>query len=309
MFLKEQVYICTIAETGSISRAAERLYISQPALSAYLRNVEDTLGIPLFVRSGKRCTPTLIGEKYIKNARQMIALQDDFNLDLAHTVKGVLGRIRIGTQTRRSPILLSPILRFFWENYPGIEVNFEESNAKGLLAMLDERKVDIIIFTATERLPELSYLDIYPEELLLATPLDHPARKYAKEVLGKQYKSIELKYFADDMFFIPHHSQSLRNTCESLFANSNFTPKRIFEVRNIEAIMTLVADGLGVGFNRASYSKHMNQNRVLSKISYYNVPYDSASADFVIAFQKKTQHSEQFISMISNLRDMLKILP
>ena len=73
--------------------------------------------------------------------------------------------------------------------------------------------------------------------------------------------------------------------------------------------MTLVADGLGVGFNRASYSKHMNQNRVLSKISYYNVPYDSASADFVIAFQKKTQHSEQFISMISNLRDMLKILP
>ena len=68
MDLREQKYVCTLAELGNLTRAAERLYISQPALSIYITNLEKNLGTPLFDRSGKKFTLTYAGEQYVKRA-------------------------------------------------------------------------------------------------------------------------------------------------------------------------------------------------------------------------------------------------
>ena len=72
MDLREQKYVCTLAELGNLTRAAERLYISQPALSIYITNLEKNLGTPLFDRSGKKFTLTYAGEQYVKRAEKML---------------------------------------------------------------------------------------------------------------------------------------------------------------------------------------------------------------------------------------------
>ena len=79
MNLKEQTYVCVLAECGNITRAAERLFISQPALSIYISSLEKSLGIRLFERVGKKFVLTCAGELYVEKARKMLALKAEFD--------------------------------------------------------------------------------------------------------------------------------------------------------------------------------------------------------------------------------------
>ena len=78
MNLKEQQYIVTLAGCGSMTQAAKKLNITQPALSSYLAGVENSLGYPLFERTGKALRPTYLGELYLEKARKILALGEEF---------------------------------------------------------------------------------------------------------------------------------------------------------------------------------------------------------------------------------------
>ena len=80
MDLKEQKYVCTLAECKSLTRASERLYISQPALSLYINNVEKILGARLFERNGRKFELTWLGKQYVEKASQMLELERQFEL-------------------------------------------------------------------------------------------------------------------------------------------------------------------------------------------------------------------------------------
>ena len=76
MDLREQKYVCALAECGNLTRAAEKLYISQPALSIYINNLENSLGVKLFERIGKRFVLTYAGERYVEAAQKMLDLKE-----------------------------------------------------------------------------------------------------------------------------------------------------------------------------------------------------------------------------------------
>ncbi len=82
MNMKEQQYVCVLAECGSITRAAKELYISQPALSIYINNLEKSLNVKLFERVGKRFILTYAGERYVEKARAMLRLEEEFEEEL-----------------------------------------------------------------------------------------------------------------------------------------------------------------------------------------------------------------------------------
>ena len=85
MDLKEQKYVCTLAECKSLTRASERLYISQPALSLYINNVEKNLGAPLFERNGRKFELTWLGKQYVEKASQMLELERQFEAVMRQT--------------------------------------------------------------------------------------------------------------------------------------------------------------------------------------------------------------------------------
>lgn len=94
MELREQKYVLALAECESITKAASRLNISQPALSIYISNLENTLGVKLFNRIGKKLIPTYAGEKYIESAKKIMLLGNNFNMelnDIRRDVKADLG--------------------------------------------------------------------------------------------------------------------------------------------------------------------------------------------------------------------------
>ena len=102
MDLREQEYVVALARHQSITKAAEELYISQPTLSIFLNRLEERMGVPLFDRVGKRLVPTCAGALYVRSAREMLAIQNEFRGELNDMIQGSAGRLRLGLHLRRS---------------------------------------------------------------------------------------------------------------------------------------------------------------------------------------------------------------
>ena len=110
MNLKEQTYVCTLADIGNLTQAAKQLYVSQPALSLYISNLENHLGVRLFERIGKQFVLTRAGELYVEKARQMLSLKNSFDTELSAIINGQTERLRVGMQDIRAHFLTPDIL-------------------------------------------------------------------------------------------------------------------------------------------------------------------------------------------------------
>ena len=144
MQMKEQLYILTLEKYRNISKAAEALQISQPALSTFLTNLERTLGTQLFNRSEKPMSLTDAGELYVQKARQMMRLKDEFDLELAKLVKGRSARIHIGVQHIRAPYIVPPLMMAQKQNFPELEIIFHEGSGGDLYKMLKEGQLELM---------------------------------------------------------------------------------------------------------------------------------------------------------------------
>ncbi len=302
MNLKEQAYVCKLADTGSITKAAEELYISQPGLSLYISNLEKNLGVKLFTRNKNAYVLTYIGERYVERARIMLKLQNEFNLELSSLSKGIVGRLRIGVQLRRSPYIIPDIAKKFKEKYENIELTFRESNTKGLEEMMDNNQIDIIICSSTKEKSNQGYLYVCDDNLLLAMNKNNILTSKAKTKKGESYKWIDINDLKDEKFILPHEGQSMRESCEALFKSENFKPYEVMEIRNIETIMSLISKGFGVGFNRISYISHMSY---IKNLVYYNVVQEKMVSELVISYPKSNNTIPNFIEMISYIKEII----
>ena len=146
MDLKEQKYVCTLAECKSLTRASERLYISQPALSLYINNVEKILGARLFERNGRKFELTWLGKQYVEKASQMLELERQFEAVRRQTERENAGQVRIGIAQRRGIWFLPAVLSVYEREWPQVDVVIREGNLADLTIMLKNRELDLVIF-------------------------------------------------------------------------------------------------------------------------------------------------------------------
>lgn len=301
MFLKEQLYVTTLCDEGTITAAAEKLYITQPALSIFITKLEKQIGKPLFERRGGILVPTYLGEKYLEAAREMLRLQDQYNLAQSLIVKDSSGRMRIGIQTRRSPEIIPMIISRFSENYPNIDLCFEESNTNVLEKLLDTNKIDLMISSVARFKEDLHYVEAYDERLLITLPAGHHALREDLTNLSK-YPFVNLKDVAGERFILPHHGQSLREDIDIILAQQKIVPKVIQEIRSLETITKLVAMKLGIGFIRESYIKNLHVEGVTYGV--FELP-ANFSSKLVVASHKASAESPQFLKLMQDLANLL----
>lgn len=128
MLLKELNYILAIEKYGTITKAAEHLYISQPALSKYIKTLEETLDTNLLENTGRSIILTDAGKHYAKAARKMMEIYETMSRNLLNSDNMIHGTLRIGTSFTRSPLLLPETLARFRQKYPNVELLlFEET--------------------------------------------------------------------------------------------------------------------------------------------------------------------------------------
>lgn len=284
MNLKEQQYVCVLARCQNLTKAAQTLYISQPALSIYINNLENNLGVKLFERIGKRFSLTYAGERYVEAAEKMLSLKEDFDRELQEITEHYKGRIRIGIQTRRSAWFLPPVIAAYEKEFPSMDVEILTGNMHYLQDKLQNFQLDLFLCNAADTDPATmtTYL-IYKEQMLAAVPLDHPVNEKAVYVPGKRYRYLDLSYLQGETLVLQRPSQSIRKDVDRLLKEKNVVPGRIRELESIETAMQFVAEGLGIGFNREGYTINMKYNKT---VNYYAILSKEETIDFVLSHRK-----------------------
>ncbi len=292
MNLKEQQYICTIAECGSITKAAEKLFITQPALSLYISNLEKTLGIRLFDRVDKQFLLTAAGYLYVEKARKMLELQQEFEAQLYDLKNYIDGELSIGVQLRRAPLLLPPAMARFRKAYPNIKVTIREGVKAELENFLAENRIQLLIYNAEEEKKDLCNVRLYEDKPLLAIHKDHPLNRRAVSLPGQPYPYLDLEFCRDELFILPTKRQSLRVYVDKVFSDLHIRPGSIMEIRNFETAMGLVNEGYGLGFNREQYKNSMTY---LRQINYYLFCINDAEKNWVFAGYKRGRDTPDYL--------------
>ncbi len=254
MNLKEEEYICTLADCGSITKAAQKLYISQPALSSYINSVEKGMGVELFYRQGRQMRLTRAGELYVEKARKMLEMRESFRREIQNLTQGLEGSICIGAQSRRAPLLVTEIYSRFKARYPKVELHFDLGIRQEMVPKYLEGEIDILVLNERIEGADSVAKKLLDEKLVLVAPRKDPLMEKGVYLAEHSYRWIDLKEVEDRCFILPCQGQSLRNDCEKLLHSCGVTPASVMEIGSIEAATEMAAAGIGVSFTRESYA-------------------------------------------------------
>ena len=300
MNLKEQLYVCTLAETGNITQAAKLLFISQPALSLYISNLENILGIRLFERIGKSFVLTQAGELYVEKASQMLKLKESFDYGLSEIVNGQDERLRVGIQDIRSHFLTPIILPKMDKVYPQTKLVWMENNYTPLEQMLLNNELDIFFCNCNTLCKDFEYIPLLNDEVVFIVHKDHPLCDNAQICSGHTFPYINLKLFENERFLLLNESQSLRKYSGQVLKICNVFPKNIFLLKKIFVMINLVNIGYGVGFSLAGYIDRSAHSENLRIFSVVNPP---VTATFYAVYKKGKHLTKAALSLI----DMVKM--
>ncbi|WP_312429973.1 LysR family transcriptional regulator [Lacrimispora sp.] len=299
MNLKAQEYVCTLADSGTYSRASELLYISQPTLSMYIKNLEKSLGTPLFTKESKKMVPTFIGEKYLEASRKMLESEKEFEKILQSYQSGHSGFLRIGTYLRLSPLLLPPTMVAFIKKYPLVEIKITEDIFTILTGKLKSGELDLILCNHSSNLDDFSSIHIMDDHLLMALQPNHPAVENAKHLPGLPYPWLDLKYLKDDRFIIQNDDQMIRKFTDRALTFSQVIPKQVLKISNIETAVQMASEGIGPAFCMESYLKTF---RTFKPVNYFLVGDVNVFANLSICYRKEFELNdfmEYFVEQIT----------
>ena len=252
MDLGELQVFLTVAKEGSFSRAAERLYRTQPAVSLAIRKLEDGLGQPLFVRGSRPVRMTDAGTLLKDYAERLINLRDEVKKGLTELEGLERGELSLGVNESSIHALL-PALAIFREKHPGVQVRVHRMFSRDIPHEVLNYRLDLGAVSYVPRDPQLQATEILKDELALVVPPKHPlARKREVDItdLGRET-------------FIAHIVESpFRRRVIELFARHHTELNMPIEMPTIESIKALRADGHGCGHRAAHVCAMGNRARL-----------------------------------------------
>ncbi|MBI2874979.1 MAG: LysR family transcriptional regulator [Firmicutes bacterium] len=227
-----------VSELGGHARAAEALYISQPAVSAQLKRLEGELGIPLFEPDGRRNRLTWAGEVLYEYARSVFLLEEELMERLAELKGGSAGRVRLGASTTPGVYLLPSKLGRYQQAYPGVRLELKLGNTRTIEDRLLANEIDLaVIGEDTSRPPGLRIIPWLDDRLVfLAAPTD-PLISAGKVKRGD---------LEDTRFLLREEGSSTREVLMRHLSARGVRLSRIMELESTEAIKQAAIAGLGI---------------------------------------------------------------
>lgn len=180
MDLKELNYVVTVANEGSISRAAEKLFMSQSSLSQAIRVLEQDLGTSVFVRTTRGVRPTAAGDAFIFHAKQILQQYRAACSEAADIENLNGGTVIFGISTYRGTYLLPPVLKRFRALYPKVHVEICEMDSIDLEDQLLEGLLDLALIAAPPVRIRHGVSPFMRDEIMIVTTADHPVMEFAR---------------------------------------------------------------------------------------------------------------------------------
>jgi DNA-binding transcriptional LysR family regulator len=225
-----------VARLGNVSRAAESLHVTQPALTARLQALEGDLEVPLFVRASRGMTLTDAGRTLLPYAQRALAQVIEARSALSALRSGRTGELFIGAAPAVSTYVLPSVLKTFRDGHPGVRLGVSTGHTEQVLEMVLRREVHLGVGRPI-RHPEVELIPLFDDELILVVSRHHPFAKRGR---------VRLQELADDHLILFDRASSYYELTSSLVRQAGVVPESVIELDNVEAAKKMVAEGLGV---------------------------------------------------------------
>lgn len=269
---QDMLYIYQVYKDKSFSKAAEALYMSQPALSLAVKRVETALGAEIFDRSHHPLCLTHAGELYLETIRKIQLLEDTLSRQITDLRQLNTGTLRIGGTHFLNCYVLAPILAAFSRRYPGIEIQITECASNQLVQILKQQELDVILNCDPSLTKQFQHRPAFSDHILLSVPKSFPlpdackaAAFTAEDIICKRHlspsaPSVSLDQFRDLDFILLMPGNNLYQRAMQMFSASGFSPKVCMSLSQLVTAYLFSAQGIGCSFISDFLVEHSEPN-------------------------------------------------
>ncbi len=288
-------YFLTIAEQKNLSRAAEKLFISQPSLSQYLNRLENELGVKLFDRTKSPLRLTYAGERYLRYIKQVMALNKQMYAEFDEIKSNRRGRLTVGINTQRGAFMLPEIIPRFYEKFPCVELKIMEGSSDYMENLLMKDKIDFCFLNLTNYDEEFSYEHLMHEKIFLVSHKNHPIVSGINTSLEKPV-NIDINWFKEQPFISLMPDQNLSVLAANLFGKYGLKQNVVMETSNLTTALNLVAQNIGYfTFVPEVYARHSLN---IDKLSFFTVDTPELCWPLNIVYKKDSYLSRAALHFI-----------
>ncbi len=265
MFLKELEYIIAIAEEGSISRAAERLFMAQSSLSEFLKQYEAELGSRLFVRTSSGVRLTASGKLFAEQAREILFQYRKVQNEISDIENLKSGTLELGISTFRGTYILPAVLRRFKLRYPGVTVNIHEENSIELEQKILDGHLDMALVALPGKKLTGKTDFLLRDEICIVAHKSHPILTEARRSLTDPNRLfIDLKDAAGYEFVLSPRETILGDRSRQAFEEAGVSPIVYNDRINAFFAVAMAQEGIGLAFTYRSCIRSTQDVNILS---------------------------------------------
>lgn len=299
-------YVITIAEEKSITKAAKRLFITQPSLSLSIRNLEKELGTALFEHNHGEQILTYAGRLFYEWSLSTLRSHQQLSVKLDDIAANTRKLLRIGISPHRSTIMLPLTLKRFYNIFPNCEVQVVEKPTYILKGLLDQNELDVLIDMPNPDTVNYQNDLLLEENMMLAVPTAFVDNMEGDIKDNTQADgSIVLTALAFCPFImlpVEHHLGKMsRKLCEA----AGFHPDTRITCNNLETALSFVQNDLGVTFVPEIFAK---QNRFYKNVQYYLIRDFGGTRQICLVYRKNLYQDLQLRTLLDLFREIVPTL-
>lgn len=247
MDLRYLQYIVEIGNESNISKAAKKLFVSQPTLSVYLARLEDDLGMPLFSREQNRLVPTEAGKLYLETASEMLEMKDDLYSKIAALKARNSDILSVGIFQITGSRMITSVYPEFIARFPDVRVDITDARFQVICSRLMDGSFDLGFFAVFRMASEsLHYELLKREDFVLAVSSRNSLTAPFMETAGGALPLVSITLFRKENFILAPEDTIRREVENFVFSQHNLIPKMHSSVHNIHTLMDMVENNLGI---------------------------------------------------------------
>lgn len=303
---KDLIY--TVYREGSISRAAQKLFISQPSLSVMIHKIEEEIGTPLFDRTTKPIRLTEAGEEYIKATEEIMHIEKAFE-NYLNAVEGLqTGSLNLGSNQLLSSLVLPKYISAYISHYPNIKLHLVDDNSTVLENMIYAGQLDLII--DNQRLNEevFEQVQLKEEQLLLAVPVSFLCNQGMERyqlrendvIQGKHTVQtvlpVSLENFQDVPFITMTRENETRHRTDEIFREAGIKPKTILEIDRLVTLYQFVEMGTAASIVSDTLVQNIQHHN--GNVLFYRLDSRFARREIYISWKRNKYYSRAMRAFI-----------
>ncbi len=252
-----QTFVMVVAE-GSMTAAADKLFLTQPAVSQQMKNLEDDMGVELIVRGAKQIKTTAQGELLYEHAKKILSLCVQAEVSIKSVGAQLRGQLRIGTLNSIGLHLMSPIVSRLLKFNPDFKIKVDYAKGEELIELFEKGELDVVVLPEIQKnygkilTNSASHVLMKEEMWLVGSGKDE---FYPSIVTTQEIKKIPYVHFANEF---PDFDKKLALQLKNASA--------VFESSNVGTLKRVIESGLGIGFLPAHSVKKQIRGGRLNKI-------------------------------------------